>query len=332
MKHVCFLLPEGVVMPGTMLSSIEIFEAANDFLTQNGKSPYYNISVIGANVKQPLHNSQFMIQPNTLNYKKADPDLIIIPGLHWQNNFSIKENKDVIQWMISKHAEGCELASLCTGSFFLAATGLLNGIECSTHWRGEDLFLSMYPDVKLCTDKIITDNNGIYTSGGAQSSLNLILYLVEKYNGREVALYCSKVLQIDIERSSQSPFMLFTGQKDHNDEAIKKVQQFIEKNIYEKVTVEILAEKFAMSKRSFIRRFKNATNNVPVEYIQKVKVEAAKRGLEGKGNNINEVMYSVGYSDIKSFRTIFKKVTGLTPLEYKMKFSYGTSKTIKQIQ
>lgn len=332
MKQVCFLLPEGIVMPATMLSAIEIFEAANDFLLQNGESSYYEIGITGTNVKQSLHNSKFMIQPDKLDYRKVNPDLIIIPGLHWQNNFSLSENKDIIEWMISQHNQGCELASLCTGSFFLAATGLLNGRECSTHWRGEQLFVDMYPDVKLCTDKVITDNGGIYTSGGALSSLNLILYIVEKYSGREVALYCAKVLQIDIERSSQSPFMLFTGQKGHPDEAIRKVQQFIENNIEKKVSVESLAEMFSMSKRSFIRRFKNATNDVPVEYIRKVKIEAAKRIIEKMEKNINEVMYAIGYTDNKAFRDIFKKITGLTPLEYKAKFSYTTSKTIKQIQ
>jgi len=329
MKQVCFLLPEGIVMPATMLSAIEIFEAANDFLLQNGERPCYQISITGTNVKQSLHNSKFMIQPDTLDYKKVNPDLIIIPGLHWQNNFSIKENGEIIEWMIIQHNRGCELASLCTGSFFLAATGLLNGQECSTHWRGEQLFMNMYPDVKLCADKVITDNGGIYTSGGALSSLNLILYIIEKYSGREVALYCAKVLQIDIERNSQSPFMLFTGQKAHPDEAIKKVQQFIENNIEERISVDSLAEMFSMSRRSFIRRFKNATNDVPVQYIRKVKIEAAKRIIEKEGKNINEVMYAIGYTDNKAFRDIFKKVTGLTPLEYKAKFSY--TKTIKQI-
>jgi transcriptional regulator GlxA family with amidase domain len=321
MKQVCFLLPEGIVKPSSMMAAMEIFEVANDFLTEKGMAPYYDIRIIGISQKQLLHHSQFSIEPSVQDYKKLSPDLIIVPGLHWHNNYSIKENSGVLKWMVARYARGCELASLCTGAFFLAATGLLKGMECSTHWKGEELFLKMYPDVKLCTDKIITDNKGIYTAGGANSSLNLILYLIEKYNGREAAVYCSKVLQIDIERSSQSPFMLFSGQKDHSDEEIRKVQQFIEKNIDERMTVEFLAGKFIMSKRSFIRRFKKATNNAPNEYIQKVKIEAAKRSLEQERKNVNEVMYAVGYNDVKAFRTIFKKVTGLTPFEYRAKFS-----------
>lgn len=320
-KEVCFLLPEGVVMPSTMLGTIEMLEVANEHLVQKGKEPCYRIRIIGSNVRQPLHGSQISIQPGIQNYKRARPDLVIIPGMHWQNNYSSEENAKIIRWLTERYRQGCELASLCTGSFFLAATGLLNGMECSTHWRGEEAFRKQYPDVKLCTDRIITDNKGIYTSGGANSSLNLVLYLIEKYNGRETALFCSKVLQIDIDRSSQSPFMLFKGQKDHPDDAIREVQHFIEKNVDERLTVEFLADKFSMSKRSFIRRFKKATNNVPVAYIQKVKIEAAKRSLERRQVSINDVMYSVGYTDTKAFRTIFKKVTGLTPMEYKEKFS-----------
>lgn len=323
MKEVCFLLPEGTVMPATMLGAIELFEVANEYLVQKGREVYYKIRIIGTSVKQPLHGSLMSIQPHLQNYKRARPDLVIIPGLHWQNDYSSTENTQIIRWLTDRYRQGCELASLCTGSFFLAATGLLNGMECSTHWRGEELFRKLYPEVKLCTDRITTDNKRIYTSGGANSSLNLVLYLIEKYNGRETAVFCSKVLQIDIDRHSQSPFMLFKGQKDHPDETIREVQRFIEKNVDERLTVEFLAEKFAMSKRSFIRRFKKATHNVPVEYIQKVKIEAAKRSLERKQKNVNEVMYSVGYTDVKAFRTIFKKVTGLTPLEYREKFNNG---------
>jgi transcriptional regulator GlxA family with amidase domain len=178
----------------------------------------------------------------------------------------------------------------------------------------------MFPKVKLCTDKIVTDNDGIYTAGGANSSFNLILYLIGKFSGYETALYCSKISQIDIDRHSQLPFMMFKGEKDHDDNAIKDVQDFIEANIDERVTVEFLANKFAMSKRNFIRRFKKAINNVPLEYIQKVKMEVAMRSLELKRKNVNEVMYSVGYTDVKAFRTIFKKITGFSPSEYQQKF------------
>jgi transcriptional regulator GlxA family with amidase domain len=319
MKQVCFLLPEGLLLPGTFFSALDVLTKANEFYVKKGREPYYDIKIVGERTRQALYNVQFMIEADHL-LNNVTPDMIVIPSLNTQNDYSLRKNQKLLTWIKERHSKGCEIASLCTGAFMLAETGLLDNRECSTHWAAERLFMKRFPGVKLRVDKIITDNNGIYTAGGSNSSLNLMLYLVEKFNGREAALYCTKLLQIDIGRTSQLPFILFQGQKDHRDEAIRKVQDFIETNIDEKVTVEYLAEKFSMSKRSFIRRFKKATSSVPIEYIQKVKIEYAKRGLELHRKNINEVMYSVGYTDVKTFRTTFKKVTGFNPIEYQQKF------------
>jgi len=179
----------------------------------------------------------------------------------------------------------------------------------------------MFPDVELVDGSIITEEHGLYSSGGANSYWNLLLYLVEKYTNRDTAILASKYFAIDIDRESQNAFMLFEGQKGHEDEDILKAQDFIEKNYQEKITVDQLADMLAMGRRSFERRFKKATNNTVVEYIQRVKVEAAKRSFESSRKNINEVMFNVGYTDTKAFRTIFKKITGLTPIEYRNKYN-----------
>ena len=320
MKQISFLLTTGILKPSSLFGAIEIFEKANEFYTNNNEQPYYDIQIVGSDVHQALLNTNFSINQlkNVAEVKKTD--CIIVPGFDGKDDYSIEKNSTAILWMTDQYKNGAEIASLCTGTFLLAATDLLKGKECSTHWKAEDSFTKRFPDVKLRTDKIITDSNGLYTAAGANSCLNLVLYLVEKYNGREVALYCSKVLQIDIERNSQSPFMIFKGQKNHNDDAILIIQEFIEANIEEKITVDFLAARFGMSRVNFARRFKKATQSAPIEYIHKAKVEAAKRSLEVSRKNINEVMYSVGYTDTKRFRAIFKKITGITPLEYKQKF------------
>lgn len=178
----------------------------------------------------------------------------------------------------------------------------------------------MYPEVNLLDDKIITEEKRIYTSGGAYSYLNLLLYLIEKYTGREVAVLIAKTFMIDINRNSQSPFIMFKGQKDHNDDLIIRTHEFIETNFRDKITVEELASMFALSKRNLERMFKKATSNTVAEYIQRVKVEAAKMNLEFTRKNINEIMYEVGYLDSKAFRNLFKKITGITPIEYRNKY------------
>ncbi|HYG02221.1 MAG TPA: helix-turn-helix domain-containing protein, partial [Chryseosolibacter sp.] len=165
------------------------------------------------------------------------------------------------------------------------------------------------------------DEHGIYTSGGAYSYLTLVLYLIEKYCGRAAAIFCAKIFAIDIDRESQSPFMMFSGQKEHEDESIKKAQEFIESNFQEKITVDDLADRVALSRRNLERRFKKATSNTVIEYIQRVKIEAAKMSLESTQENVNEVMYKVGYTDTKAFRNTFKKITGLSPVQYRTKYN-----------
>jgi transcriptional regulator GlxA family with amidase domain len=319
-KQVSFLLADGVLKPSSLFSAIEVFEKANEFYQSQGQGPYYDVQIVGSELRQHLLNTSFVISEIRDIARVKKTDCIIIPGFEGKDAFAIQKSAKAIAWMVEQYKEGAEIASLCTGSFLLAATGLLKGKQCSTHWRAQEMFRAMFPDLDLCTDKVITDSKGLYTAGGAMSSLNLVLYLVEKYNGREVALYCSKVLQIDIERESQSPFMIFKGQKEHNDEEIKTIQRYIENNIEERLTVELLAEQCSMNRVAFSRRFKKATQTSPIEYIQRVKIEAAKRNLEAGRKNINEVMYSVGYTDVKAFRGIFKKIAGITPQEYRTKF------------
>jgi transcriptional regulator GlxA family with amidase domain len=203
----------------------------------------------------------------------------------------------------------------------LASTGLLNGKKCSTHWAYYNEFKERFPEVEIVDGGVITEENGIYSSGGANSLWNLLLYLLEKYTDRDTAILASKYFAIDIDRESQAAFMMFTGQKDHNDEEVKQAQEYIEKNFRDKINVDELVQMVAVSRRSFERRFKQATDNTVIEYLQRVKVEAAKRSFESTRKNINEVMFDVGYTDTKAFRTVFKKITGLTPIEYRNKYN-----------
>ncbi len=139
------------------------------------------------------------------------------------------------------------------------------------HWAVADNFRKLFPQVNLQTDKLITDENGIYTNGGAYSFLNLMIYLVEKYYDRPTAIFCAKVFQIEMDRQSQLAFTIFTGQKQHSDEMVQKAQAFIESNLPEKISMEHLSAEFAVSRRNFARRFIKATGNTPVEYVQRVK-------------------------------------------------------------
>jgi transcriptional regulator GlxA family with amidase domain len=279
------------------------------------------VQLVGLNKDTQTYHRFFKVTPDLAITDSFQTDLIIIPAVNGEMKKVIDINKDFFPWMIDQYKGGAELASLCVGTFLLASTGLLEGRKCSTHWLAANEFRTMFPQSELVSEKIITDEQGIYTSGGANSFLNLILYLVEKFAGREMAVLCSKVFEIEIERETQSPFIIFGGQKDHDDEPIKKAQQFIENNFQEKITIDQLANMLALSRRNLERRFKKATSNTASEYMQRVKIEAAKMSLESSRENVNEVMMKVGYTDTKAFRNTFKKITGLSPVEYRNKYN-----------
>jgi len=182
-------------------------------------------------------------------------------------------------------------------------------------------FRALYPDVQVKTDKLITDESGIYTNGGAYSFLHLLLYLVEKFYGRATAIYCAKYFQIDLDRTLQAEFLVFNGHKKHSDDVVLKAQNFIEENYQDKISIGELSSDFNVGRRSFDRRFITATGLTPLDYIQRVRIEAAKKMFETQRKTVNEIMYEVGYSDAKSFRDVFRRVTGMAPTDYKTKYN-----------
>lgn len=320
MLHVSILIPKGAIL-ASLEGSRQLFAQVNQFMKMRGGDPLFKIQLVGLTQETAVSGGLFTVNANALIDEVKKTNLIIIPAIDGDLTKAIEENSAFIPWMQKQYSKGAEIASLCLGAFLLASTGLLAGKKCATHWVAANEFKKMFPDVDLVTEKIITAENGIYSSGGAFSYLNLILHLIEKYAGHDMAVLCAKVFAIEMERESQASFIIFQGQKDHEDDHIRKAQEFIEKNYTERTTVEQLADMLAIGRRSFERRFKKATSNTVAEYIQRVKIEAAKKELETTRKNVNEVMYEVGYSDTKAFRTIFKKITGLSPMEYKHKYN-----------
>lgn len=320
MKNVSILVPESSVMQA-IADPQYLFTAVNQFLTLAGKKPLFNVQLVGVKKEVKLNGGMFSVNTDVQVKDVTKTDLIVIPALFGDLSTAVTKNQNFVPWIVEQYGKGAEVASLCVGAFLLASTGLLNGKKCSTHWGFQQEFKEMFPDVEVVEGSIITEENRIYSSGGANSYWNLLLYLVEKYTDRETAILASKYFAIDIGRDSQSAFAMFKGQKEHKDFEIKEAQGYIESNFHDKITIDVLADKFRIGRRSFERRFKKATNNTVIEYIQRIKVEAAKRSFETSRKNISEVMYDVGYTDTKAFRDVFKKITGLTPIEYRNKYN-----------
>ena len=321
MKHLTIIVPDGENNLSSIVGAYKIFTRANEYWKGLGKKELFKIQLAGLSKEVDFYDGIFTVKPHTYISAITKTDLIIISSLNHNYEKAMKGNKPLIDWIAKQYKDGAAIASICTGAFLLASTGLLDGKSCSTHWAVAENFRNMFPEVNLQTDRLITDENGIYTNGGAYSFLNLMIYLVEKYYDRQTAIFCAKVFQIEIDRDSQSAFTIFTGQKLHGDDVVRKAQAYIESNLDEKISVEHLSAKFAVGRRNFDRRFIKATGNTPVEYAQRVKIEKAKKAFETSRKTINEVMYEVGYSDVKAFREVFRKITGMSPIGYKERYN-----------
>jgi transcriptional regulator GlxA family with amidase domain len=321
MKHISILIPLGQASLVNIEGSRQILTQVNTFRLAMGKKPEFTIQLVGLSREVRQSSGLFTISPDVVIDEVVKTDLILIPALHGDQSQALTLNQSFVPWILRQYQDGAEIASMCIGAFFLASTGLLRGRQCATHWVEASAFRRMFPEVHLVDDKILTDEEGIYTSGGAYAYLNLLLYLIEKYVGRDVAILIAKTFMIDMDRHSQSPFIMFQAQRDHTDETIRKAQEYIETHFQDRITVDQLAYTLAISRRNFERRFKKATGNTIAEYIQRVKIEAAKKNLENGQRSVNEVMYEVGYNDTKTFRETFRKITGLSPVDYRNKYS-----------
>jgi transcriptional regulator GlxA family with amidase domain len=262
----------------------------------------------------------YLINPSKTIHEIKKTDLIIVPAVHEDIESLFALNKDTIHWIKTHYKSGAEVASFCIGIYLLAEAGILDGKVCSTHWAHVQNLKERFPHLDIQDQNFITEDTGIYTSGGAYAFTNLILYLLEKFGGRELSVQVAKAFMLDLDKGSQSTFRMFRGQKSHKDDVVLHVQQYIEDHFDSKFTIDDLATEHFTIRRTLERRFKKATGNSIIEYAQRVRIEAAKKQLELGRKTVNEIMFAVGYNDSKSFRDVFKKYVGISPVAYREKF------------
>lgn len=320
MKNVAVLITDYALI-SAIGNTHYLFNCVNDFLVRSEQLPLFKVQLVGKHKRIELSNGPYTIHTDATITETGSTDLIIIPPMSGKMIKSINANKESILWLQKQYQKGAEIASLCVGAFLLAETGLLNNKSCSTHWVTANNFRERYPKVNLVDEKVITDEQGLYTSGGANSYWNLLIYLVEKYAGKEAAVYASKYFAIDKGRKDQLLFAIFQGAKNHGDEEVLKVQEYIEAHYADNLTIDQLAELAYLSPRTIQRRFKAATQFPIHTYLQKIRMEVAKRLLETEKKTVNEIMVEAGYENPKAFRNVFKKETGVSPTVYRKKYS-----------
>lgn len=327
MKTVAILASDYCLYSG-VASPMDMFMQAgitwNSFTGQQ-PSPFFDVKVVTLEGQPVVAYNDAVITPHCSIDEIEHADLIIIPsqGFHYDNHDEAFLKR--VEWLKASYEKGSDLASVCTGAFTLAATGLLDGKMATTHWGAAQAFSRAYPAVELRTDMMVTDEGRLFCGGGMTADLNLSLYLIDKYCGREIALQSSRCTLVDLDRLSQLPFAVFVPEKEHTDTEILAIQNWIEKNYQINLSLQDLAEKAGISPRHFNRRFKAATKKTLVQYIQHIRVEAAKCALEQSQHSFDSISFDVGYDNVSFFRRLFKRITGLSPSNYRKKFGITQS-------
>lgn len=302
---------------------LDVFETVNSFSVEEGGAPSFKIHVLNAGEDHKGSYSGYPLQE--LN-DKLRFDVILIPAFAINDmHKAIRDNEAFIEWLCNMRHQGAAIASVCTGAFLLAATGLLDDKTATTHVDATGRFAVAFPSVRLQADAVVTRDQDIYTSGGSTNSFLLLLLLVENYCGREMAIRTAKYFAIDMDREQQTYFATFNPAPSDQDELVSQLQERIRRDYAQVNTIEELINDLPSSRRNLARRFKHATGITFIEYLQRTRIEAAKRVLEQASGGVLESMIASGYNDEKTFRQLFKKTVGMTPSSYREKYSKKSS-------
>lgn len=320
MKNIGLILPYDYKLL-SIAAILDVFETVNRIYLENKHETPFRIHIVQTPDQIKSGEHSFNSHPVKSVDSGFSADIVLIPSFTTNNlTETLLKNHVFIPWLQRQYVEGSEIASFCTGAFLFGASGLLNGKSATTHVDACKRFALFFPLVNLKPDHVVTIDGRVYTSGGSTSTFHLLVYFVQKYCGNEMAIRIAKIFAVDMDRYKQSYFGTFVPSHNHNDELVKKVQQSIETKFRDIETLEEIIRNIPSSRKNIVRRFKQATSIPPIEYLQYIRVESAKKQLEQTDHNINEIIEHTGYSDPKSFRRVFNKIVGMTPLEYRGKF------------
>ena len=318
-------------MATTIFGPMDILNQAGRLwnrLNKTEHTPFFDVTIASPDGGPIRSVNRVQIQPHCSIRDVVHSDLIIIASATYIDTV-LEQYPELPDWLLHHYNKGTHLASICTGVFLLAETGLLDGKSATLHWGFAEQFKARYPNVALHHDRMFIDNGRLYCSAGVSAGMDLSLYLVEKFCGRQAARESAKTMVLAMDRHFQTPYNCFLGARNHTDDLMAKAQDWLEDNATQIVNYDGMAYNFGMSRRSLERRFKKATGMTPLSYIQRLRVEKAKRMLEDGTRTFNEITYAVGYEDISFFRKVFIRLTGLRPKEYRQKFSgYSDKDTI----
>lgn len=318
MKHVTIIaVPKA--LGSTVTIPLEMLSAANDIAKARRQlDKLVTIELAsGTDSTELVLSGGMRIDCQTTLDNVSNSDLIFIPGVWGNPRSSLPKLKPMMNWFVQQYAAGSTLCAIVTGSYFLAEAGLLQGRPATTHWRFFDEFTQRYPSIKLQRKRFITSDERLYCTGSINAVRDIMLHFVEQLFGESIASEIARQFTHELKRSYESLLLNEDQQRSHHDEEIIKVQEWLDQNYQADVVISALAERFKLSVRSLNRRFKLATNASPLQYLQNMRIEHAKELLKQSNLAVSEVADMVGYQDASYFTSLFKKVTAVTPIEYR---------------
>jgi transcriptional regulator GlxA family with amidase domain len=322
MKQITVLLLDQM-FSSTAAGPMEVFRHAGllwNILTGTQKAPRFRVTTASADGRPVNCDGGIQIRPNIALQDVGETDLIFVPAAWLSIDGVAQLNAPIVRWLKKRSDRGVAVASVCSGVGLVAATGLLDGKRATTHWGLAERFRQRYPRVKWMPELMVTEDHGFYCGGGVNASLDLSIYLVERFCGHEIAIQTAKALLIETGRAWQSGFAIIPLKTDHSDDAISSAQDWMHKNFAKTFSLEDPARRIGMSVRNFVRRFKQATGDSPLVYLQKLRIAAAKRMLESNHRSMQQIGDAVGYQDIAFFRALFQRYTGVSPSAYRERF------------
>lgn len=255
----------------------------------------------------------------------GQPDLIFVPAIRSNDIQAMRVRIRQIseEWgdpLRKHHARGGFLAANCSAVFLLAEAGLLDERAATTSWWLSGYFQRAYPQVRLTPELLVTQDERIYCAAAFSACFNLGLELIARFLGPRAAISCARVMLIDINRSAQLPYASTHELTQHSDDLVLRAQSMLLSDLRNPARPEQLAGRLRVTSRTLNRRFKAATGETPLEFLQKARVERAKRLLETTGLGVDEIVHRIGYEDASSFRRLFNRTTSISPLEYRRRF------------
>lgn len=289
-----------------------------------GSATLFDVRLIGLDGEPVRYRDRVVAIPDVAAPDVDGLDLLVVPGLDDDLERSFELNRGWAPWIRRWHEAGATVASSCSGTFLLAEAGLLAGRQATTHWLYTDKLRAMFPSVIVATERLLIDHGDVITSGGATTFLDLAIYLMERFGGRERANAAARILLIDRQRHSQLPYAVATGaDRNHRDGLLHRVQDTIEQQLETDLRVPELAASVGLGQRTLGRRFQAELGVSVQAYIRRCRIEHAKRALETTASGIDAIGRAVGYRDPTAFRRAFRDHAGLSPSEYRGRYQWA---------